>query len=54
MTSRNMDPRVLKAIQELGRVGGQTRAKNMTAADRSASARKAAQARWAKRKAVAR
>jgi hypothetical protein len=53
-TALKLDPQALEAFAELGRVGGQTRAKNLTAAARSASARKAAQARWAKRKATAR
>jgi hypothetical protein len=35
---------------EGGRKGGKARAKNMTAAKRSASARKAARARWRKAK----
>ena len=35
-----------KAAQMLGRKGGTARAKKMTPAQRSASAKKAAQARW--------
>lgn len=45
-----MDPRLLKALQELGRVGGETRAKNLTAEQRRAAASKASRARWAKTK----
>ena len=36
------------AAVELGRKGGQTRAENMTPEERSASASKAARARWAR------
>lgn len=35
-------------LARIGRKGGQARAKNMTAAARKASARKAIAARWAK------
>ena len=35
-----------------GKIGGSARAANMTARERSESARKAVQARWAKKKAV--
>ncbi len=35
-----------KAAQELGRMGGQARAKKLTAEQRSEIARKAASARW--------
>jgi len=38
-----------KAAQELGRKGGNARAKAMTKQERIDSARKAIQARWAKR-----
>jgi hypothetical protein len=38
-----------RAAQELGRKGGIARAKAMSAKERSDSARKAVQARWAKR-----
>jgi len=38
-------------LAELGRKGGTARAANMSAEERSAAARKAVQARWAKRKA---
>jgi len=37
-------------VTELGRAGGQARARNMTPAARSEAARKAVQARWAKAK----
>lgn len=33
-----------------GRIGGKKRAKNMTSEERSESARRAVQARWAKKK----
>jgi hypothetical protein len=43
-----------KAAQELGRLGGakggRARAKNMTPKERSEAARKAANARWAKKR----
>lgn len=38
------------AAQELGKKGGKSRAKKMTAEERSESARKAAEARWAAEK----
>jgi hypothetical protein len=38
-------------VQQMGRLGGLARAKNMSAAERSASAKKAVAAREAKRKA---
>jgi len=38
------------AAVRLGRKGGKTRAKNLSSDERQASARKAAQARWAKQK----
>jgi hypothetical protein len=48
MTEKN------KAAQELGRLGGakggRARAANMTPEERSESARKAAKARWAKKR----
>jgi hypothetical protein len=47
---RKLDPKVLKAIQELGRIGGQTRAKNLTAARRREIAAQAARTRWGKSK----
>ena len=37
-----------KAAALLGRLGGQARAKKLTAAERKAIAKKAAQARWSK------
>lgn len=37
-------------VTELARMGGKARAKKMTAAERSASARKAIEARWAKQR----
>jgi hypothetical protein len=45
-----LDPRLLKAFQECGRVGGQTRAKNLTLEKRREIARKAAAARWSKKR----
>jgi hypothetical protein len=39
-----------KAAQELGRKGGKARAKALTPEQRSESARRAVQARWAKQK----
>jgi len=49
-----LDPRVLKAIQELGRqgglIGGKARARKIDAHRRREIARKAAQARWSKAK----
>jgi hypothetical protein len=48
-SKRRLDPRVLKIIQELGRIGGQTRARNLTAVRRREIAAQAARARWTKR-----
>jgi len=49
-----LDPRVRKAIQELGRqgglIGGKARARKIDAHRRREIARKAAQARWSKAK----
>jgi len=49
-----LDPRVLKAIQELGRqgglIGGKARARKLGAEERREIARKAARARWSKAK----
>jgi hypothetical protein len=49
-----LDPRVRKAIQELGRqgglIGGKARARNLDAERRREIARKAARARWSKTK----
>lgn len=51
--TRKLDPRVRKAIQELGRqgglIGGKARAKKLTAEQRREIARKAAGARWSKK-----
>ena len=51
--TRKLDPRVRKAIQELGRqgglIGGKARAKKLTAEQRRKIARKAALARWSKK-----
>lgn len=42
------DPAAIKRGREGGLKGGRSRADKMTPAERSASARKAAQARWSK------
>jgi hypothetical protein len=51
--TRKLDPRVRKAIQELGRqgglIGGKARAKKLTAEQRREIARKAARARWSQK-----
>jgi len=41
---------LMKVLQELGRVGGQTRAKNLSEERRHEIARKAAAVRWKKTK----
>ena len=46
--------RIVLDVTELGRAGGRARAAKMSAAERSAGARAAAQARWAKAKKVKR
>jgi len=50
--AKKLDPRVLKAIQELGRqgglIGGKARAKKLTPERRRQIARQAARARWNK------
>jgi len=50
-----LPPEVLKYFQKMGRrgglLGGQARAAKLTPAQRSASAKKASQARWARTKA---
>jgi hypothetical protein len=43
---------ISKYLAELGRKGGKARVKNQTPEQRKESARKAAQARWAKRRKV--
>jgi hypothetical protein len=45
-----MPKAVLEFFQEQGRIGGEKRAANLTAEERSAQARKAVQTRWAKEK----
>ena len=45
-----MSRAVLETFRALGAQGGEARAKNMTAAERSESARRAVQARWRKAK----
>ncbi len=42
------DPRLVESGRRGGRIGGAVRAAKMTPEERSASARKAAQARWGK------
>jgi hypothetical protein len=44
---------VREFFRRQGRIGGKTRAQNLTAEERSQGARRAVQARWAKRKAEA-
>jgi hypothetical protein len=44
------EPNLLKAFQDLGRVGGKARAKNLTAEKRHEIAKKAAAARWKKKR----
>jgi hypothetical protein len=43
----------LEAVKELGRRGGKSTARKLTPAQRQASARRAAEARWARRDALA-
>jgi len=49
---KKLDPRVMKAIRELGRqgglIGGKARARKLTAEQRREIARKGARARWKK------
>ncbi len=49
---KKLDPRVLKALRELGRqgglIGGKLRAKKLSPQQRREIARKAARARWKK------
>jgi len=51
--AKKLDPRVLKALQELGRqgglIGGKARARKLDPEQRREIARKAARARWAKK-----
>jgi len=49
-TKVKMSRAVLETFRALGAQGGEARAKNMTAAERSESARRAVQARWRKAK----
>ena len=54
MSTRNELPEAaLEFFRKKGRIGGQRRAANMTAEQRSEQARKAVQARWAKQAAKA-
>lgn len=51
MTNKPKLPKaVLEFFQEQGRIGAKKRNANLTAEERSAQARKAVQARWAKEK----
>ncbi|MGA7236403.1 MAG: hypothetical protein WBY44_12030 [Bryobacteraceae bacterium] len=54
MAKKKLPPEVRDFFVKMGRrggkLGGSVRAKNMSAAERSESARKAVQARWAKKK----
>lgn len=54
MAKKKLPPEVrdffVKMGREGGKLGGSARAANMTAKERSESARKAVQARWAKKK----
>ena len=56
MAKKTLPPDVRDFFVKMGRkggkIGGSTRAANMTAKQRSESARKAVQARWAKKKTV--
>jgi uncharacterized protein YdaU (DUF1376 family) len=45
-----LPPEVLEFFRSAGKKGGKKRASKMTAEQRSASARKAAQARWKRKK----
>jgi hypothetical protein len=47
MAERKRKPKLIDPVK-VGRKGGKMRAQNMTAAERSESARKAAAARWGK------
>jgi len=51
MTKKTEFPKeVLEFFRKTGKIGGKTRAANMSAEERSEQARKAVQARWAKAK----
>lgn len=50
MEKRKGDKLVLVNVTEVARLGGEARARKLTPAQRSAIARKAAKARWAKEK----
>ena len=54
MATKRLPPDVLDFFVKMGRkggkIGGAARAANMTAKERSESARRAVQARWAKKK----
>jgi len=54
MNTRNeLSESALEFFRKKGRIGGRQRAANLSAEERSAQARKAVQARWAKRGAKA-
>jgi len=56
MAKKKLPPDIREYFVKMGRkggkLGGSARAANMTATERSESARKAVQARWAKKKTV--
>ena len=49
-TKVRLQEAIREHLRQLGRKGGKKRVERMTAEERSASARKAAKARWAKEK----
>ena len=49
VAKKKLTKSVERALRDLGRLGGQTRAKRLSAEQRSEIARKAAQARWNRR-----
>jgi hypothetical protein len=50
MARKRLSKAVQEALQQLGRQGGKSRAKKLTAEQRQAIARKAARARWGAKK----
>ena len=52
-TKQQLQAALREHMRKLGRKGGKTRVKTMTADERSESARKAAKARWAKKSSLA-
>jgi len=49
MRSPKLPEKALDFFRQQGRIGGRTRAANLSASERSEQARKAVQARWARR-----